>query len=50
MEGQAFPACSEMWILPRGDFFFLIGAGSREDERTGTREEIRGILATLKFR
>lgn len=40
----------EIWIVPRGDYFFLIGAGTRQDEKTGSRQEIRRILDTVKVR
>jgi len=48
-DGRSFPTSSELWIVPRGDYFFMIGAGTRQDEKTGTRAEIRGILDTIKI-
>jgi hypothetical protein len=48
-DGRTFPTTSELWIVPRGDYFFIIGAGTRQDEKTGTREEIRAILETVKI-
>lgn len=47
--GMQFPITSEIWIVPRGKFFFLIGAGTRQDEATGTRAEIRSILESVKI-
>lgn len=47
--GRAFPTTSELWIVPRGDYFFMIGAGTRQDEKTGSREEIQSILKTVKI-
>ena len=47
--GPTFPASSEMWVVPRGDYYFLIGAGTRQDEKTGSREEIQGILKTVNI-
>ena len=44
-----FPTASELWIVPRGDYFFLIGAGTRQDEKTGGRDEIWSILATMRI-
>ncbi len=44
-----FPTTSEMWIVPKGSFFLMIGAGTRQDEANGTRAEIQSILSTLKF-
>ena len=35
--------------MPRGNFFFLIGAGTRQDEATGGRAEIRSILDSVKI-
>lgn len=47
--GASFPTTSELWIVPRGDYFFMIGAGTRQDEMTGTRNEIAAILKTVKI-
>lgn len=48
-DGRSFPAASELWIVPRGDYFFMMGAGTRQDEKTGTRAEIQGILNSIKI-
>ena len=48
--GRTFPTTSELWIVPRVDYFFMIGAGTRQDEKTGSREEIQKILDTVKIR
>jgi hypothetical protein len=48
-DGRTFPTTSELWIVPRGDYFFMIGAGTRQDEKTGTRKEIHEILKTIKI-
>ena len=47
--GAQFPTTSEIWVVPRGSFFFLIGAGTRQDEANGTRAEIRAILESMKI-
>jgi len=49
-DGTVFPICSELWIVTRDSYFFIIGAGTRQDEKTGRREEIRSILNTLAFK
>ncbi|MDO8441904.1 MAG: hypothetical protein Q7S97_12020 [Polaromonas sp.] len=49
-DGRTFPTSSEMWIVPTGDYFFLIGAGTRQDEKTGSRQEIRQIVDSIKVR
>ena len=41
------PITSELWIIPRGDFFFLVGAGTRQDEKTGSRKEVESIINTI---
>jgi hypothetical protein len=41
------PITSELWIVPRGDYFFLVGAGTRQDEKTGSRKEIESIISTI---
>ena len=46
-DGQKFPASSELWIVPRDDFFFVIDAGTRQDEKTGSRKEIQNILESV---
>jgi len=48
-DGRGFPTTSELWIVPHGDYFFLIGAGTRQDEKTGTREEIQEILKSVRI-
>ena len=47
--GREFPTTSELWIVPRGDYFFMIGAGTRQDEATGSRKEVAGILSTVRI-
>lgn len=48
-DGQRFATCSEMWVVPRGKNFFLIGSGTRQDEKSGKRAEIQKILSSLKI-
>jgi len=48
-DGRTFPTTSELWIVPRGEYFFMIGAGSRQDEKTGLRSEIQSILSTVRI-
>jgi hypothetical protein len=49
-EGGSFPCASELWVIPRGDYFFLFGAATRQDEKTGTRKEIQDIMKTVKIK
>lgn len=48
-DGRSYPTTSELWIIPRGDYFFMIGAGTRQDEKTGSRKEIQAILDTMRI-
>jgi hypothetical protein len=48
-DGTVFPTTSELWIVPRGDYFFIVGAGTRQDEKTGSREEIANIVRSVKI-
>jgi hypothetical protein len=45
-----FPVCSELWVVPRGKYFYLMGSGTRQDEKTGKREEIKKIIESIKFK
>lgn len=46
-DGRKFPTASEIWVVPRGNFFFMLGAGTRQDEKTGSRNEITKILNSV---
>lgn len=48
-EGGAYPTASELWIVLRGEYMFMIGGGTRQDEKTGTRVELRSIVDSLKL-
>jgi len=48
-KGVAVPTISEIWVVPKGSIFFMIGAGTREDEKNGSRAEIRQILDRLRI-
>jgi hypothetical protein len=47
--GETFPLTSEMWIVPHGDYFFVLGAGTRTDESNGRRSEIDAIIKSIKL-
>ncbi len=48
-DGRTFPTTSELWIVPRGSYFLLIGAGTRQDEKTGSRADINAMLNSISF-
>ncbi len=45
--GREFPAVSEIWVVPAGSIFFMIGTGTRADEKTGSRGEVRAIVDSV---
>ena len=48
-DGRTFPTTSELWVVPRGSYFLLIGAGSEQDDPSGARADIRAMLNSLSF-
>lgn len=48
-DDRTFPTTSEMWIVPKGDYFFILGAGTRQDEKSGSRKEIRQLVDSIKI-
>ena len=48
-DGRTMRASSEVWIVPRGDLLFMIAASTRQDEKSGTRKEVRSIIDTIKI-
>ncbi len=49
-DGRIFLTSSEFWVIPNGDLFFMIGASTREDEKSGSRKEIEGIINSIKIK
>jgi hypothetical protein len=47
--GQSYPSCSEVWVIPRGDHMFMFSANTRQDEKNCKRDEIRKIMDTIKI-
>lgn len=48
-DGKEFKSCSELWLIDKGDFFIMIGAGSKQDESNGKRQEIQDMINTIKI-
>lgn len=46
---RSFPATSELWVIPREGYYYIIGAATRQDEKTGSREEIKKILESVEI-
>ena len=47
--GRTFRVCSELWIIPRGKFFFLIGIGTKQDSDKNELQEIANIISSIKI-
>jgi hypothetical protein len=47
--GASWRTTSELWIVPRGELLFIIGSGTRQDEKSGSRKEVRGIVDSIKI-
>lgn len=45
-DGDAFATASELWIVPNGDFFYMIGAGYAQGD-ADTRAEIAKVVDGL---
>ena len=48
--GHEFPTVSEIWLVPNGPVFFMIGTGTRADEKNGSRREARAIVDSIQIR
>lgn len=48
-EGKMFPVRIDMWVVPRGRFFFLIGSGLPQDAHPFDQEAIQQILASIQI-
>ncbi len=48
-DGRGFPACSEMWVIPRGNYFYLIVVGRRQDASTQDLEDIKQMMSSIKI-
>lgn len=49
-DGRSFPTTTEIWIVPRGEHYFIISAGTRQDESNGKRSELKAIVDTIKIK
>lgn len=48
-DGRGFPNCSEMWVVPRGDYFYLIVVGYRQDASPEDLKDIRQMASSIKI-
>jgi hypothetical protein len=47
--GRGFPNCSEMWVVPRGDYFYLIVVGYRQDASAEDLSDIKQMVSSIKI-
>lgn len=48
-QGDMFPVISDMWLVPRGKFFFIIGMGVPWKNDPALQSEIVSILNSIKI-
>jgi len=48
-EGGQFPTKSQMWFVLKGDVLFIVGAGTRQDEKTGSRKEVQQVIDSIRL-
>ena len=46
--GRGFPDSSEMWIVPRGEYYYLIVSGQRQDASAEDLIDIKRMIASIK--
>lgn len=48
-DGRTFPTTSDIFIIPRGNIFFMVGVGSRQDASQEDLIEIDSIIQSIKI-
>lgn len=48
-DGSSYPAASEIWIVPRGNYFFIFGAGTPQNADETTMNEIKSIVNSIEI-
>ena len=46
--GKQFLTSSELWVIPQGDYFFLIGVGNKQNSSEEVNTEIKEIISSIK--
>jgi len=47
--GVSFAVTSEMWIVPRKNYFFMIGVGMSQNDTSDTKKIIREIINSIEI-
>jgi hypothetical protein len=48
-DGRTLPVAVETWVVPAGQRVFFLDAGTRPDEKTGSRDEIAAIVRSVRI-
>lgn len=48
-DNTSYRTVSELWIITRDKYYLLLGAATLDDDKTNSREEIAGMLKSLKL-
>lgn len=48
-DGREFPTSSEIWLVPKGNNFFMIGVGRRQDAGDEDLKDINEIISSIKI-
>ena len=49
-DGKSFPTCSELWVVPHGDYCLIIGAGSNQQNDAAEHVEIAKAIESLELK
>lgn len=48
-DGRSFPVLSHMWLVPRGDLFFMIAASADKSDEKAIQIELPKIISSIKI-
>ncbi len=48
-EGRQFPTKSQMWFVLKGDLLFIVGASTRQDDMTGSHQEVQRVIDSIRL-
>ncbi len=48
-DGLQFPVKSQMWFILKKELLVMVGAGTRQDEKTGSRQEIQKVIDSIRL-
>lgn len=48
--GDEFKTCSELWLIDKGNYFYVIGVGTKQNESNCKRSEIYNFIKTIELK